>query len=85
LNIVNTSQQTMLALGVHIADAGRVKLAIEAAGYQSVHPFYAYKTNQNQKGTDCFIFAVEMILIGYLSVAKDRGLMFTELPVEWSR
>ena len=78
LSFVNTSQQTMLALVVHFADAGRVKAAMEAAGYQSVHPFYAYKPNQNQKGTDCFIFAVEMILIGYLSVAKDRGLMFKE-------
>jgi hypothetical protein len=78
LNVVNTSQQTMLALVVHFADAGRVKAAMEAAGYQSVHPFYVYKPSQNVKGTDCFIFAVEMILIGYLGGSRDRGLVFGE-------
>ena len=78
LNVVNTSQQTMLALVVHFADAGRVKTAMETAGYQSVHPFYVYKPNQNVKGTDCFIFAVEMILVGYLGGSRDRGLVFGE-------
>ena len=78
LNVVNTSQQTVLALVVHFADAGRVKAAMEAAGYLSVHPFYVYKPNQNVKGTDCFIFAVEMILVGYLGGGKGRSLTFAE-------
>ena len=78
LNIVNTSRQTTLALMVQYADAGRVKLAMEAAGYQSVHPYYVYKPNQNQKGTDCFIFAVQMNLVGYLCGAQDRNLVFKE-------
>ena len=78
LNIVNTSAKTTLALVVHWADAGRVKAAMEAGGYQSVHPFYVYKPNQNQKGTGCFIFAVEVILVGYLSDAKHRDLVFEE-------
>jgi hypothetical protein len=51
---------------------------MEVGGYQSVHPYYVYKPNQNQKGTGCFIFAVEVILVGYSSDAKHRDLVFEE-------
>lgn len=78
LNIINTSTSTTIALMVHYPDAGRVKAAMEDAGFKGVHPYYVYKTAQNQKGTNCFIYAVEMILIGYKADAKDRKLVFKE-------
>ena len=78
LNIINTSHSTTIALMVHYPDSGRVKAAMEDAGFKGVHPYYVYKTAQNQKGTNCFIYAVEMILIGYKADAKDRNLVFRE-------
>ena len=76
LQIINTSQTTVLALIVHFKDAGRVTEAMGRFGYQDVHPFYTYKPQQNQRGTGCFIFAVEMILIGYKAPSRDRVLSF---------
>lgn len=78
INVVNTSSSTVIALVVHFADAGRVKKAMEEVGFGSVHPYYVYKPGQNQRGTDCFIFAVEMILIGYKAEANRRGLVFPD-------
>jgi hypothetical protein len=51
---------------------------MEKAGFSSIHPYYFYKPDQNQRGTDCFIFAVEMILIGYMSPAAERKLVFAD-------
>ena len=72
LAIVNLCEDGMIALVVHYADAGRVKTAMEKSGWNDVHPFYVYKPNQNQRGTNCFIFAVEIILIGYGSRRSSR-------------
>ena len=76
LEIVNMSGTTVLALVVHFKDAGRVASAMESRGYVDVHPFYTYKPQQNQRGTGCFIFAVELILVGYKAPARDRVLSF---------
>ena len=76
LKIINTSQSTVLALIVHIRDFGRVARAMEDHGYSDVHPFYVYKPQQNRRGTNCFIFAVEVIVVGYLASASERKLHF---------
>ena len=78
LAIVNSCPSTVLALVVHFTDAGRVAKAMEEHGYTGVHPFYVYKPTQNQRGTECFIFAVEMILIGYLATPSERKLNFPD-------
>ena len=65
LGIINTSRQSVLALIVHLRDAGRMMTAMEDNGWLDVHPVYIYKPSQNQKGTNCFIFAVEVTLVGY--------------------
>ena len=43
LAVVATSDDHVVALYTHYADAGRLKLAMEAAGYNSVHPVYTHK------------------------------------------
>ena len=78
LAIVNSCPSTVLALVVHFTDAGRVAKAMEEHGYIGVHPFYVYKPTQNQRGTECFIFAVEMVLIGYLATPSERKLNFPD-------
>ena len=78
LAVVNSSSSTVLALVVHFTDAGRIAKAMEENGYKGVHPFYVYKPTQNQRGTDCFIFAVEMILIGYKAPPSERKLNFPD-------
>ena len=76
LEIVNMSPTTVLALIVHFKDAGRVASEMETRGFVDVHPFYVYKPQQNQRGTGCFIFAVEVILVGYKAAARNRVLSF---------
>ena len=76
LQIINTSQTTVLALVVHFKDAGRVASYMEQFGFVDVHPFYTYKPQQNQRGTGCFIFAVEIILVGYKAPSRSRVLSF---------
>ena len=76
LEIINESPSTVLALLVHFRDAGRVASAMEARGYVDVHPFYVYKPQQNQRGTGCFIFAVEVVVVGYKAASRDRVLSF---------
>ncbi len=76
LEIVNMSGTTVLALVVYFKDAGRVASAMESRGYVDVHPFYVYKPQQNQRGTGCNIFAVEVILVGYKAAIRERVLSF---------
>ena len=78
LKIINTSRSTVLALVVHFRDIGRVAKAMEENGYRDVHPFYVYKPQQNRRGTNCFIFAVECILVGYMAATSERKLNFEQ-------
>ena len=78
LSVINKSDKTVIALVVHWTDAPRVKSFMEKGGFTGVHPVYVYKPCQNQKGTDCYIFAVEMVLVGYKQAPSKRKLFFAE-------
>ena len=80
LAVINTSTSTVMALAmvVHWTDAPRVKIAMEANGYNDVHPVYVYKPSQNQKGMECYIFAVEVVLVGYMADRRSRKLFFRD-------
>ena len=51
---------------------------MESHGYQHVHPMYVYKPNQNQVGTNQFIFAVDQLLVGYYPSRSDVRLNFND-------
>ena len=73
LATVNTSASSALALIVHFRDAGRVAAAMEENGFADVHPFFVYKPTQNARGTECFIHAVEVVLVGYMTPRRLRA------------
>ena len=76
--IINKAAHHVLTLHTHFADAGRIRKAMSDHGYQHIHPLYVYKPNQNLKGVNQFIFAVDLILVGYKSSRNDIKLTFSD-------
>jgi len=76
--IINKATCHVITLHTHFADAGRIRAAMANHGYQHIHPLYVYKPNQNLKGTNQFIFAVDLILVGYKSSRNDIKLSFAD-------
>ena len=76
--IINRAPSHVLSLHTHFADAGRIRQAMADHGYQHIHPLYVYKPNQNLKGTNQFIFAVDQILVGYKHSRNDIKLTFDD-------
>ena len=65
LIVINNAEKYTLALLVYLKDVSRVWKAMEEKGFVDVHPVFIYKPSQNQRGVGCFIFAVEVVLVGY--------------------
>ncbi len=64
LGVVNPARTQTLCLHVIYHDAGRVRDKMMEKGFADIHPLYVYKPQQNARGMN-FIFAVDVILVGY--------------------
>ena len=78
LSVINRARNHTLVLGVVWHDAGRIRQFMEKHGYQDTHVVYVYKPQQNTNGVH-WIFAVEMLVVGYKGGIRNCSLTFTDM------
>jgi hypothetical protein len=73
----------LVILTLHISQWNVAHAALLAGGFKKTTTIYMYKSGQNQKGTNRFINAVEVILIGFkeaLAHGGPNGRSWAESP-----
>ena len=72
---INRAGCFCLMLSIIYHDAGRVRAFMIRFGFLDIHPLYVYKPQQNTTGLE-WIFAVEIMLVGYKGGIRDCQLTF---------
>lgn len=75
---INRLVSFCLVLSIIYWDAGRVRNFMMRFGFVDIHPVYVYKPQQNTTGLE-WIFAVEMMLVGYKGGIRDCALTFQDM------
>ena len=78
LACINRAPSFCLMLSLIFHDAGRVRSFMIKFGFLDIHPLYVYKPMQNTTGLE-WIFAVEMMLVGYKGGIRDCALTFQDM------
>ena len=75
---INRAVSFCLMLSIVYHDAGRVRAFMMRFGFVDIHPLYVYKPQQNTTGLE-WIFAVEIMLVGYKGGIRDCQLTFQDM------
>ena len=75
---INRAVSFCLMLSIVYHDAGRVRACMIRFGFVDIHPVYVYKPQQNTTGLE-WIFAVEIMLVGYKGGIRDCALTFQDM------